>query len=85
MDNKEYVVLLENPLLRVDMSRMTVGDFVRITTVNNYGYALLAKCALDNLDEIPFEYAPAVMQAWANELTQYLKDITTVQELFKGN
>lgn len=84
MGDKEYTVILEQPLIRVDFERMTVGDFARLAANGQYGYTLMVKCIVDDLDSIPFDYAPAIAQAFMTELGQFLKEIMTTHELTKA-
>ena len=83
-DNKEYTTLLADPLVRVDMGRITVADFSKMMKDNSYSIQVLSKCAVDDLDQIPLDYLTPLLQAWANELQLFLKDITVTRELFGG-
>lgn len=82
-DDKEYTTLLEDPLVRVDFNRMTLGDFFRALADNQYIYNLMKKCIVEDVDQIPFKYVPAIIEAFVREYTQVLKDTTDTYALQK--
>lgn len=83
MNDKEYTVLLEEPLVRVDFNRMTLGDFFRALADNQYIYTLMRKCIVEDVDRIPFKYVPAIIEAFVREYTRVLKDTTDTYALQK--
>lgn len=83
--NKEYTVLLEEPLVRVDFARLTMGDFFRILDDGGYAYTMMRKCIVEDVEQIPFMYVPVIAEAFVKEYTQMMKNTTdtyTLQKLF---
>ena len=84
MDNEyNFVTLLEEPLCRVDFSRLTFGDYVKFTIDNLYVNVMLAKCCVDDMDAIPIEYALVIVQKFGAKLSEYLTDVLTTRNLLE--
>lgn len=83
MSDKDYTVICENPLIRVDFSRMSLGDWLKLMQNPNYAFALFLKCTVDDLDNISFEFAPQIIQAYTSELSRFIADLANVHEMLK--
>lgn len=80
-NNKNMVVLSDDPLVRVDFGRISLADNIRLLEDNRYAFTLLLKCALDDLNSIPGDFTPQIIRRFSDELTIFLSDITNTYNL----
>lgn len=77
------VVLLESPLVRADFGRMTMGDFFKTIDDHQYLFVIMLKCIVEDVETIPFQYVPAIIEAFLTQYTKMVKEATTIHQLQK--
>lgn len=80
-NDRNTTIISSEPLVRVDFSRISVGDYIRLMQNNQYIFAILLKCSLDDLDDISADYALQIVKKFGEELAIYFGDIVNTFNL----
>jgi hypothetical protein len=80
--DSDIVTLLEDPLVRVDMSLLTIRDFINLATNKDgtHGLTVLEKCLVDDAN-ISIDYLLTITTAIGNEVRRVIEDTVEIKKM----
>lgn len=80
-DEDDLVTISDDPLCRVDFGKFSVGDYMEFVKDYKYIAFMLKKYCIDDLDSMPIEHAPRILQKFAEEFSKYTAQLVNSQLL----